>query len=94
MHPAITLSSYLMSQVQYSLGGLFKECLSRRADKMLINLVAAAQHESLCLGYIGHRQAVGPLTNIFSPADDLGYLHEVQNLLHALLLCVASGSLV
>lgn len=69
-----------MSHVQYR---LFKACLSRPADKKVIYLVATVQHESLCLDYIGHRQAwgvdFGNTAVIFSPADDLEYLHEVKN---------------
>ena len=68
-----------MSQVQFSPGWLFKACLSRPGDKKVIYLVATAQHESLCWGYIGHRQArgvdFGNVADIFSPADDPGYLH-------------------
>lgn len=79
VHPATTLSSYIMSQVQYSPGWLFKVRLS---DKKVIYLVATAQHESLCRGYIGHRQAWGmDLDNvavIFRPGDDLEYLHHVE----------------
>lgn len=48
MHPATTLSSYIMSQVQYSPGQLFKVEPSRGADKKVIYIVAAAQHERLC----------------------------------------------
>lgn len=59
VHPATTLSSYIMSQVQYSPGQLFKVQPSRPADKKVIYLVAAVQHESLCKGYIGLRQALG-----------------------------------
>lgn len=39
----------------------------------------------------------GNVADIFSPADDPGYLHEVQNSHNphcCMLLCVASGSLV
>lgn len=45
-HPATTLSAYIMSQVQYSRGGLFKEHKSERADKKVINLAVEAQRES------------------------------------------------
>lgn len=72
-----------MSQVQYSPGWLFKARLSRPSDKKVIFLVAIAQHERLCWGYIGHRQAwgvdFGYVAAIFRPANDLGYLHEVQS---------------
>lgn len=46
VHPATTLSAYIMSQVQYSRAWLFKEHKSEHADKKVINLVAEAQHES------------------------------------------------
>lgn len=72
-----------MSQVQYSRGWLFKEHKSERADKKVINLVAEAQHESFGWSYIGHRQIphvdLGSVAGIFRSADDLWYLHEVQN---------------
>lgn len=48
VHPATTLSSYIMSQVQYSPGWLFKVHPSRLVDKKVIFLVSTAQHESLC----------------------------------------------
>lgn len=48
-HPATTLSAYIMSQVQYSRGRLFKEHKSERADKKVINIVAEAQREKLWL---------------------------------------------
>lgn len=82
-HPATTLSAYIMSQVQYSRGRLFKEHKSERADKKVINLVAETQHESFGWSYIGHRQIphvdLGSVAGIFRSADDLWYLHEVQN---------------
>ena len=81
-HPATTLSAYIMSQVQYSRGRLFKEHKSERADKKVINLVAKAQHESFSWSYIGHRQTpgldLGNVAGIFRLADNLWYLHEVQ----------------
>lgn len=46
VHLATTLSTYIMSQVQYSRGWLFKEHKSEHADKKAINIVAEAQHES------------------------------------------------
>lgn len=59
VHQATNLSSYVMSQVQYSPGRLFKERPSRVADKKVIYLVATALHESLCSGYFGRRQTPG-----------------------------------
>lgn len=41
-HLATTLSAYIMSQVQYSRGWLFKEHKSEPADKKAINIVAEA----------------------------------------------------
>ena len=58
VHPATALSSYIMSQVEYSPSWLFKACMSRLADKKVIYLVATAPHESLCWGYIGHTQGL------------------------------------
>lgn len=49
VHQATNLSSYVMSQVQYSPGRLFKVRPSRGADKKVIYLVATALHESLGL---------------------------------------------